>query len=368
MAKNGFKVFDSDMHVGEPHDLWERYMDPAFHGRIQGLNRGPMDLGVEVEGMLSRQDVAMRDPSTRTATLERFAVGLERGFDAVSQLEAMDVEGIDVSVLFPTRGLTPLSINNMDPRLASAICRAYNDWLCDFVQEDPQRMHGSAMVAPQDIEGAVDETRRMAQKGFRSIFLRSNRVDDRNWSDPYYDPLWAECERLNIPVGIHPGGLPVDPDFPHIGSYFEPTRMWHSCHSLNTMVAVIDVIGGGVPERFPDLRIAFLEANCAWVPWLMWRMDEQQGWTSRYGMAGELPLIPSEYFKRQCFISIEPDEVLAKYMVPEGYEHTMVFSSDYPHADGSYPTATDDFLKLPLGDETRRKVLWDNCVRLYDLH
>ena len=308
MARNGFKVFDSDMHVGEPHDLWQRYMDPAFSHRIQGLNRWSMDLGVEVEGMLSRQDRVLRDSPGRDGQLERFEVGLKGDFDAAAQVQAMETEGIDVCVLFPTRGLTPLSINNLDPELAAAICRAYNDWLFEFTRESPDRMYGSAMVPPQNIEAAVSETRRMGEKGFKSIFLRSNQVDNRNWSDPYYDPLWAECERMGVAVGIHPGGLPVDPEVPHIGSSFEPTRMWHSCHSLNTMVAVVDCIGGGVPERFPELRIAFLEANCSWLPWLMWRMDEQQGWTSRYGMPGSLPLMPSEYFKRQCFVSIEPDE------------------------------------------------------------
>ncbi len=365
MAKNGFKVFDSDMHVGEPHDLWQRYMDPAFRDKIHGLNRGPMDLAVEVEGKVSRESSNVRAGDGRTARLDRFEVGLKRDFDPVSQVEAMDMEGVDICVLFPTRGLSPLSLNNMDPQLAAAICRAYNDWMYDFVQESPARMYGCAMVAPQDVEAAVTETRRMVEKGFKSIFMRSNQVDGRNWSDTCYDPLWAECQRLDIPVGIHPGGLPIDPDQPHIGSQFEPGRMWMACHSLNTQVAVVDFIGGGVCQRFPDLRIAFLEGNCSWLPWLMWRMDEFQGWTDRYGISEPLPQPPSQYFKRQCFVSIEPDETPARYMAELGYEHTMVFSTDYPHPEGGFPAATEDFLKLPLSDQTKRKVLWDNCARLY---
>ena len=297
---------------------------------------------------------------------KRYIEGQQRNFDGVSQLQAMDTEGIDVSVLFPTRGLGVLSIDRMDPELAAAICRAYNDWLYDFCQEGPQRMYGSAMVPPHNVEAAVGETRRMAEKGFRSIFLRSNRANERNWHDPYHDPLWAECERLGIAVGIHPGGLPVGPSSSHIGSHFEPIRVWHVCHSLNTQLAVVDFIGGGVAERFPNLRIAFLEANCSWLPWLMWRMDEQQEWTTRYGNPG-LRLMPSEYFKRQCFVSIEPDEEPARYIAEEGYEDNLVFSTNYPHPDAAYPNAVDGILKLPLSDGTKRKLLWDNCARLDEL-
>ena len=376
MATNGYKVFDSDLHVMEPHDLWQRYVDPAFSHRVRGFDRGPMDMGVEVDSWGepftfsqykgdTNQPIGVAEQAAEEQN-RRFIHGQDRGFDPVSQLQAMDKEGIDVCVLFPSRGLSVLSVVRQDPELAAAICRAYNDWLYDFCQESPDRMYGSAMVSPNNVEAAVAETRRMAEKGFRSIFMRSNQVDDRNWHDPHYDPLWAECQRLNIAVGIHPGGMPLDPSYPHIGSQFSTIRMWHVCHSLNTQLAVIDLIGGGVPERFPELRIAFLEANCSWVPWLLWRMDEQQEFTTRYGTP-PLKLAPSEYFRRQCFASIEPGEEPAEHVAEQGYEDNLVFSTDYPHPDSAYPYAVETLLKLPLKEQTMRKLLWDNCARLYNL-
>ena len=372
MAKNGFKVMDSDMHVMEPPDLWDRYIDPEFKHRVRSLNRRPMDMAVELEGRHiiphPRLQEGRDSPELVRAAADntaRFADGIESNFDPASQLLAMDAEGIDVAILFPSTGLHVLGMWGIDPELAAAISRAYNDWLHEFCQASPDRMYGSAMIAPQDVESAVSETRRMAQKGFKSIFLGSNRVDDRNWSDPYYDPLWAECQSLGIPVGLHVRGLP-DPSMPHAGSNFLPIRMWYSCHSLNTMENVVDFVGGGVLERFPTLKVAFLEANCSWAPWLLWRMDEQQEWTTKYGHQ-PLPLKPSEYFMRQCFVSIEGDEEPASYLAQQGFEDHVVFSTDYPHPDSAYPKATENLLRLPLSDQTKRKFLWDNCVRLYDI-
>ena len=362
------------MHIIEPPDLWQRYVDPEFRHRVRSLDRRPMDMNVELEGKYVSPSANPRlSQNQGTPELERgreeqnarFAEGLERGFDPVSQLHAMETEGIDVAVLFPSTGLHALGMWGIDPELSAAICRGYNDWLHEFCQEFPHRMYGAAMVSPENIEAAVSETRRMTEKGFKSIFLGSNRVNDRNWSDPYYDPLWAECERLGVPAVLHIRGLP-DPPMPHAGSTLGPTRMWHTCHSLNTMENVVDMVGGGVLERFRNLRIGFLEANCSWAPWLLWRMDEQQEWTSRYGHA-PLPGKPSEYFRRQCFVSIEGDESTAIYLADQGLEDNVVFSTDYPHPDSAYPHATESLLELPLSEQSKRKFLWDNCARLYNL-
>jgi predicted TIM-barrel fold metal-dependent hydrolase len=124
----------------------------------------------------------------------------------------MDAESLDLAVLFPSRGLFVLGLDSTDvlgsdglePDFAAAIARAYNDWLHDFIQADPKRMYGVAMVAPHDISGAIEEIRRTVKDyGFRGVFLRPNHVNNKKWSDPYYDPLWAECERLDLPVGFH---------------------------------------------------------------------------------------------------------------------------------------------------------------------
>lgn len=369
MARQGFKVADSDMHVIEPPDLWLRYIDPRFKARAPvGLTEVPRDLAIEWEGKripnstpLSRRMLRV----TQTAQADRYAHGEARGYDASSQLDAMDREGIDVAVLFPSRGLFALAVDGMDPALAAAIARAYNDWLADFCGEDPARLSGAAMLAPHDVDAAVREARRaVSELGFKATFMRPNPINGRYWHHPGYDPLWEELERLDVPIGFHEGGSGEIPYISQTGDRFDKGIMGHvASHSLEMMQACISMCMGGVLERFPRLRVAFLEGNCGWAPWLLWRMDEHIEWRGAVE-APELRLKPSEYFRRQCFVSIECDETPG---VPaaEALPDNVVFSTDYPHGDSKYPRATEHFLKLPLQETTARKILWDNWKRLY---
>src|SRR5947208_9259696 len=102
------------------------------------------------------------------------------------------------------------------------------------------------------------------------------------------------------------------------------------------MLACADMIFGGVMERFPKLKVAFLEGNCSWVPWLLWRMDEGYEREGDIAMP-DLTMAPSEYFKRQCWVSVEPDETPARYVIEEIGSDQIVFSTDYPHGDSKYP-------------------------------
>ena len=367
MAKNGKRIMDSDMHIIEPPDLWERYIAPEFRSRAPRGRAGQENPSVlEIDGRVYPKMAA--DPAANYQTMygrlkDRYEHAVAAGYDAPSQLVGMDREGIDVAVLFPTRGLYALASDDIEPDFAAAIARAYNDWLAEFCAESPERLLGSAMVTPHNIDAAVAETRRMVtEHGFKSVFMRPNVVHGRNWSDPYYDPLWAQAQRLGIAVGFHEGG---DVDLPQVGTQFPNAMMSHTCtHPMSMMLAVVDIIGGGVCERFPELRFAFLEGNCSWAPFLLWRLDEHHEW--RHDWEGkELPLRPSEYFKRQCFLSIECDEEPAGLAIAAMGDENIVFSTDYPHADSKYPESCNRFFDLPIDDGAQRKILWDNCARLY---
>src|SRR6059058_1419845 len=176
MAKNGFKTMDSDMHVFEPADLWQRYIDSKYADRAPvGLNRSFRDLGIQVEGKILPIPRNPENPALAKYRndffQEKYGDAGQRNFDGVSQVMAMDKEGLDVAVLFPTRGLCVLGIDGLDPDFAAVIARAYNDWLYDFARTAPERMYGVAMVAPHDVSAAVEEIRRKVKEyGFRGIF------------------------------------------------------------------------------------------------------------------------------------------------------------------------------------------------------
>ena len=110
--------------------------------------------------------------------------------------------------------------------------------------------------------------------------------------------------------------------------------------------------------------MAFLEGNCSWAPWLLWRLDEHYEMSAAYDHP-DLTMEPSAYFRRQCYLSVECDETPAEIVSQYGLEDNVVFSTDYPHADSKYPNAVERFLELPLSSQAKRKFLWDNCAKLY---
>ena len=380
MAKGGYKIIDSDMHVMEPPDLWQRYTDKKYRGQAQ--------VGVTSDNV---RDLRTTHPDGKpwgsTSQAVRAAGGgnpnrpggknyernqrlyaghAERGWSTEVQLEAMDVEGLDVAVLFPTRGLHTLAEPGMEPGLAAALARAYNDWLYDFCAPAPDRLIGAAMISPFDMDDAVAEVERaVGELGFRAVFMRSNQMTDKPWHDPFYDPLWSALEERGVAIGFHESS---SSGARQVGEHFEPNFMLRRVFAqpVEQMMALASFCGGGVLERHPNLRAAFLEANCAWAPWLLWRLDEAYEREADV-FVPELAMPPTEYFKRQCWISVEPDEEPAKYAIDWVGGDKMVFSTDYPHGDSKYPEAVSSFLELGVPEIDKKKILWDNCASLYDL-
>ena len=380
MAHKGFKVFDSDMHVQEPPDLWTRYIEPKFKDQAPvGTTNYLGDQDLRHEGtIISRLKVQaphqgemtewFTDHHGRREIYEDFE---RRAWTPDTQIEAMDAEGIDVAVLFPTRGLFAHAREYDDDEFAAAVSRAYNDWLAEFCAHDPSRMYGAAMVPAQCVPAAVAEARRAKHEfGFKSIFLRPNPVRGRNWHHPVYDPLWAECEKLGLAVGFHEGTpceLPVA-----IGERFDGVHedLWVTehvaAHPIEQMYACLSFIMGGVCERFPGLRVAFLEGNCSWVPFWLWRMEEHYE-VRTHVLKEKLPLNPTEYFKRQCYVGVEADEEPAKYTLDWLGDSNIVFSTDFPHPDSKFPSAVKALVEQPFAEASMRKILWDNCCTLYDI-
>ena len=372
MARDGFKILDSDMHLMEPVDLWERYIDSKF--------RSEAPRGLTSENV---RDLRMTHPDGRLWGLPQthgrrnsnqghnfqknqgiYGSHAERGWTAEVQLEAMDIEGIDVAVLYPTRGLQALSEPNMEANFTAALARAYNDWLYDFCERNPNRLLGAGMISPFDIDAAVAEVKRCIKElGFRAVFMRSTIMNGRNWFDDYYEPLWNALEELEVPIGFHESSSSAARQ---TGDIFEPNFMLRRAvaQPMEQMLGLVSLCSGGVLARHPKLHVAFLEANCTWLPWLLWRLDE--GWEREGDIwARDLTRKPSDYFKKQCFVSVEPDEDGVKYVIDYIGTDRLVFSTDYPHGDSKFPRAVESFLQLDITEDNKRKILWDNCAEFY---
>jgi predicted TIM-barrel fold metal-dependent hydrolase len=393
MARDGYLIMDSDLHMMEPDDLWARYLDepyrqnpPRFFGAHQAKlddskdDKGNADniMGMEIQGLAIPAHAAQTGATISSRELRRrsrarhphFQVARARGFDAGSTLTAMDIEGIDVAVMYGTRGRQVLCHDDLKPDYAAALARAYNNWAADYCKTDPMRLKFAAQVAMHDVKSAVEEARRsVTELGAVAIVGTPNPVNGQHLHDEACEPLWDVLEELDVPIGFHPTGntaLKDDAGRRYVGhANFHPIA--HAIRNpVELMGAIASMTTGGIMERHPKLRAAFLEGTAGWLYWWLWRLDDQ--W-EKFGPGCErsLSMLPSEYFRRQCYIALDVDEEPAVDVVNKMGAEYFVVSSDYPHSDGAFPEAIEQFLGLPLGDEQRRKILWDNCARLYSI-
>jgi predicted TIM-barrel fold metal-dependent hydrolase len=287
--------------------------------------------------------------------------------DPAGRLADLDVEGVERAVLYPTYGLMIQGVVERQP--AVALCRAVNDWLADYCSYDPHRLIGAGALPMTDPSDALAEARRCVEVlGFRAVWRRPERFRGiPAVHDPGFEPLWSYLEEADIPVAIHPGMNGVVP-YEYFGDRFDHDfTLMHATHfPVEQMMNVTSFIGFGILERHPRLRVAFLECGAGWVPYYLHRLDEHQevfGYSS-----AELTLRPSEYFARQCTVSVEEAEP-GLGAVLERYPTSVVFASDYPHADGVFPGATKELLDTDaLTEDHRIRVLRDNAVRLYRLN
>jgi predicted TIM-barrel fold metal-dependent hydrolase len=351
---------DSDMHLAEPGDLWQQYIEPEYVEHVPDWTGVTSDYDV-----LGRSTIPAieRIRGTRTHLFESYLSTDRRSIDAPGQLRAMDDEGIDVAILFPTAGRRT---KNVPPDKEIVLNRAYNSWLHDFCQYEPGRLKLNAIVSIADVDAALAEVRRVGTElGAISVSLEGIRDETRLY-DVKYEPLWAEAERLNLAIGLH--------NFTQMFTRYKDRPTIAYAHATGRAIehacAFTELLFGGVLERHPRLRFAFLEAGCSWVLYWLFRLEEE--W-EKFRVADEelatnVTMPPIEYWRRQCYSAVEVDEwPLAKLIDAVG-DQNLVLSSDFPHFDSAFPHALDRFTQLPgVGRESQQRILWDNCARLYGL-
>jgi predicted TIM-barrel fold metal-dependent hydrolase len=373
MAEARAGVVDADGHVLEPMSLWDRHLDPRHRACAPRIVRndwgldtvyvGAQEIVTAPLGLLgtpgSHMDEA--DPAKKIP----WEQAQRGGFDPVERLRDMDLEGIDIAVLYPSIGLNFWAID--DPPAAVALARAYNDWLAEYCGANPRRLFGAAMLPFQDPEGAVAELRRAARElHFPAAFVRPNPCRGRHIGDPAFEPVWEAAEELGVTIGIHEGSSNT---IPTLGAdrLFNPLLLHAMSHPFEQMLACGTLMVTGTMERHPDLHFVFLESGGGWAPYWLWRLDEQVHGFGRY--AREMKLMPSEYFHRQCWISFESDEATLPALLPHVGETRIVWGSDYPHHDATFPGAVKK-LEAAIGGlqpSTRQRILRGNAAALYRL-
>jgi len=371
-VKAGFRVIDADRHVIEPPDFGDRWLEAPYRGRVRPApERGPFSRYVDGKPAFrqggSGRGNFMDEPKYRAV----FGKAIEDGFGPKSNLEAMDLEGVDVAVHFPSAGLAMIWLDDIDVDLAAAISRGYNNWVADFCGHDPDRLKAVAMVPLHDPEAAARELERaVRQLGLVGAFVPPNPLRGRSLHDCFYDPIYAAAQDLDVPITVH--GATGNP-LPQVGEGRWTKFGQHvALHPMEQMLASLALLGEGLFDRFPRLRVCHLESSCGWLPFWLERIDDHfESFRYGDGKATGSVRLPSEVFKQQCFISGEAGESGMAHVAQAVSEDILVVATDYPHSD-----AVDKFPDRTIGDivdnqslsrEAKRKILWDNPCRLYGL-
>jgi len=363
--KNGHRFVDSDMHVMEPPDLFDRYLDPKFKHRVTVQisadgrpKRGPAGTLLidgkatsDVELQQHRKRIH-RGPtqSTQIASGSRlFDTGrldfaVERDYDGVAQVMGMAMEGVDIAVNYPTMGLHLIAQDNLDPQLSLALCQAYNNWIHDFCQHSPDQLKFVAMLPVHDVHLACRELLRCVRElGAVGSFIRPNLVNGHYWHSNYWDPLYSMHEDLSVTWGFHEG---VSALYSRMIPLYGENRFYRhvASHWIEMQQAMIAMIIGGVFEFHPNLRVGFLEAQNSWAPGLLSRIEWDYP-QYRDSHAPYLSLTPKEYFRRNCWAAVEGSEPEIEATAGLIGADRMCISTDYPHFDSNFPEVANNLLK-----------------------
>ncbi len=359
-------AFDADAHFMEPGDFWSDYIDPEFRDRapVGDTDRG----GLTVDGRL-------RFPTIRWARMEALnkewadAYGAwdARGWDPSSYLEALKEQDVQLMALYPSRGLMQVAPWGLDPKLAAAITRAYNRWSADFVSDSDGRLLAVGQLDLRDVDAAIAEAQRAVRDhGIRAFFiLPEPPLPGVSLDRAYYDPLWSTLEDLDVALAIHNvagtglGQIGAD----RFGDWAAPRIAF--AFPLEAQLTLFSFLCGGICERHPGLRLVILESGSGWLPYWLWHLDE----IAEDFASIDLPKLsqkPSEYFRRQCFLSADASEPMLAQVIEAVGADCIVTASDFPHPEGTFPLGVRRLQdRTDIDESAQRQILWSNPRRLY---
>lgn len=365
---------DADGHVLEPPDLWETYLESRYKDRALRIavdDEGYEYLEIDQKpSQRTRQGTlgilgAMGEEDLSPSPERRYADSMPFGAsNAADRLALMDQENLEISLLYPTIGLL-WEVELTDPELSLAYARAYNRWIADFCRDSGGRLVPIAQLTLLDPEGSARELERAVKDGCRGAWVNPFNHKRVIHGDAAHDVLFAKCCELDVPLAIHPTFTPHSAaegifDWPDAG------RAWGEAIWLRSIVqqALISFISLGTLERFPALRLGILEAGSGWLGALLDRLD---AFSDSMHLSGTRPSA-TELFRRQCFISGDPDETAAPHIIDHVGADCFMWASDYPHPDHPH-TWVDDLKRYAdqLSPATRAKVLGGNVKRIYRL-
>ena len=353
------RIIDADGHVAESPSLAMEAMQ-RWPDRIS-LN-APGKPGLIIEGRKYPED---RGPGAGCPS--------EHGLSSASDINCRSAAGvlgdadrdhIDTMVLYPSLGLCVPSIE--EPELAAGFARLYNQWIADFCASAGGRLCGVAVTPVEHGQVAIDVMREAKDLGLVATLVPPA-LKTRNLDHPDLDPFYAAAVDLQMPLGVH--GAPGI-HLPKIGVDRFTNYIQVHCVSFpfDQMTAMTALVSGGVFDRHPGLRVAFLEAGVGWVPFFIDRLHEHFEKRGDW-IAGGWQREPEEYLHAgNIWVTCEPEEPILPGVIDVLGADFIMFASDYPHWDGEWPHSTKHLrTRSDIRDDVRMKIGGLNAQRFYGL-
>jgi predicted TIM-barrel fold metal-dependent hydrolase len=370
-------AIDADGHILEPPELWEQYLEPQYRSRA--LRFGHDEHGLEfleidgrpskvvrggMLGTLGGMDKEGRDvfPSAEHTYVRGASFG---AMNAAERVQRLTHEGLDAAFLYPTLGVL-WEAECSDAEIAQAYTRAYNRWIIDFCADSGGRLIPIAHLSLGDPDAAARELERAVAAGARGGWVAPFTMTKKPHGHPDHDRLFAAAQDLDVPLAIHPTfepkwATPGRFEYLHRANFFlNVTAADAVRHAFTTMFQF------AVFDRFPRLKLVVLESGAGWIGYWLDRMDGYRA--SLLGIGVPLKEKPSSYFRRQCWISCDPDERTTPALMQLYGEDRFFWASDFPHPDhtGDYIAELEELAEM-IPQPGRRKLLGDNARAAYGL-
>ena len=401
-ATKNFAVFDGDSHVVEPAALWDCYLDPEYrtlgrHALWRQEGRTASYLKVNGEVFRDTTNPNLPRHALWRPGMDWDAIGAldphvrheinEGARDPQARLADMDAMGVDQTLLYPTWFAEGFFLVN-DPDVAYALARAYNDWVADFCKAAPTRLYAAAILPLQNMDFALEELQRVAQMAcFRAAFIRPMFAEGRYSNHPYYDPLWAELERLGLTAAVHATPGLWNPEWTSHGPFIEKmkdrlvqpaapgggggpfagggggaagtttfsgaTPLGHPLAPIlapwldNHMFVAATLIGFTVMERYPAMKVVVAHGKASWMQEVLEKMEAS---TRVIPLLHHYPVStePEETWEHgNVMLGFDAEERLIQKL-PHEFADKIVWGSRYPHHDAT--SAWDAIARLRNAD------------------
>jgi predicted TIM-barrel fold metal-dependent hydrolase len=334
MANTG--IIDADTHIIESEAVWEHFDKEMAHRKPvavpckdpvsgQVRNRWLID-GTLVPKPDGKGGQALATPPVDSAEAAGHSWRTKALLDIEGRLADADKMGVEMQVVFPTLFIAHLT---WDAELDVALARSYNRFLAEAWSNSHDRLRWVAVLPFHDIPRAIEELHWAREHGAVG-FLARGLEGDRSLAEPYFFPVYQAASQLDLPMCIHTG-----PGAPAISSVIDNTISGSfSGVRLLPLIGFQNLVGQRIPERFPDLRIGFIETGASWVPYVLHYVERD--WRRKHLL--DTPHLGPELFKNyRIYVACESDEDIP-YLAGYVGEDNLISGSDYGHHAGQLPT------------------------------